>query len=68
MVLRKGAVLSRFLFNCDGSGDEGGERRTALGGLYADDRLHLSGKGAAVLAEGMSGAVASGLGKVRYLN
>ena len=32
------------------------------------DGLHLSGKGAAVLAEGLSGAVASGLGKVRYLN
>ena len=30
--------------------------------------LHLSGKGAAVFAEGLSGAVASGLGKVRYLN
>ena len=28
----------------------------------------LSGKGAAVLAEGLSGAVASDLGKVRYLN
>ena len=30
--------------------------------------LHLSGKGAAVFAEGLSGVVASGLGKVRYLN
>ena len=30
--------------------------------------LHLSGKGAAVFAEGLSGAVTSGLGKVRYLN
>ena len=30
--------------------------------------LHFSGKGAAVFAEGLSGAVASGLGKVRYLN
>ena len=29
---------------------------------------HLSGKGAAVFAEGLSGAVASGLGKVRYFN
>ena len=29
---------------------------------------HISGKGAAVFAEGLSGAVASGLGKVRYLN
>ena len=37
-------------------------------GLYFRDGLHLSGKGAAVLAEGLSGAVASGLGKVRYLN
>ena len=36
--------------------------------LYFRDVLHLSGKGAAVLAEGLSGAVASGLGKVRYLN
>ena len=35
--------------------------------LYFRDGLHLSGKGAAVLAEGLSGAVASGLGKVRYL-
>ena len=45
--------------------------RTALLGneeLYFRDGLHLSGKGAAVLAEGLSGAVASGLGKVRYLN
>ena len=30
--------------------------------------LHLSGKAAAVFAEGLSGAVASGLGKVSYLN
>ena len=36
--------------------------------LYFRDGLHLSGKGAAVLAEGLSGAVASGLCKVRYLN
>ena len=36
--------------------------------MYMRDGLHLSGKGAAVLAEGLSGAVASGLGKVRYLN
>ena len=36
--------------------------------IYARDGLHLSGKGAAVFAEGLSGAVASGLGKVRYLN
>ena len=31
---------------------------------YVRDGLHLSGKGAAVFAEGLSGAVASGLGKV----
>ena len=36
--------------------------------IYLRDGLHLSGKGAAVFAEGLSGAVASGLGKVRYLN
>ena len=36
--------------------------------MYRRDGLHLSGKGAAVFAEGLSGAVASGLGKVRYLN
>ena len=36
--------------------------------LYTRDGLHLSGKGAAAFAEGLSGAVASGLGKVRYLN
>ena len=36
--------------------------------LYFRDGLHLSGKGAAVLAEGLSGAVASGLGNVRCLN
>ncbi len=36
--------------------------------MYARDGLHLSGKGAAVFAEGLSGAVANGLGKVRYLN
>ena len=36
--------------------------------LYFRDGLHLSGKGAGVLAEGLSRAVASGLGKVRYLN
>ena len=36
--------------------------------MYARDGLHLSGKGVAVFAEGLSGAVASGLGKVRYLN
>ena len=36
--------------------------------MYMRDGLHLSGKGAVVFAEGLSGAVASGLGKVRYLN
>ena len=36
--------------------------------MYVRDGLHLSGKGAAVFAEGLSGAVGSGLGKVRYLN
>ena len=34
--------------------------------MYMRDDLHLSGKRAAVFAEGLSGAVASGLGKVRY--
>ena len=32
--------------------------------MYARDGLHLSGKRAAVFAERLSGAVASGLGKV----
>ncbi len=32
------------------------------------DCLHLSGKGTAVFAEGLSGEVACGLGKVRYLH
>ena len=36
--------------------------------MYLRDGRHLSGKGAAVFDEGLSGAVASGLGKVRYLN
>ena len=36
--------------------------------MYVRHGLHLSGKGAAIFAEGLSGAVASGLGKVRYLN
>ena len=36
--------------------------------MYASDGLHLSGKGAAVFAEVLLGAVASGLGKVSYLN
>ena len=38
------------------------------GNVDVRDGLHLSGKGAAVFAEGLSGAVASGLGKERYLN
>ena len=36
--------------------------------MYVRDGLHLSGKWAAVFVEGLSGAVASGMGKVRYLN
>ena len=36
--------------------------------MYVRDGLHLSEKGAAVFAEGLSGAVASGSGKIRYLN
>ena len=32
------------------------------------DGLHLSGKGAAVFADGLSGAVARGLCNIRYLN
>ena len=36
--------------------------------MYMRDGLHLSRKGAAVFAEGLPGTVASGLGKVRYLN
>ena len=36
--------------------------------MYTGDGLHLSGKGAAVLAGGLPGAVASELGNVRYLN
>ena len=36
--------------------------------MYARDGLHLSGKGSAAFAEGLSGAVASGLGKVRHLS
>ena len=36
--------------------------------MYASDGLHLSGRGASVVAKGLSGAFASGLGKVRYLN
>ena len=36
--------------------------------MYMRVGLHLSRKGTAVFAEGLPGAVASGLGKVRYLN
>ena len=36
--------------------------------MYARYGLHHSGKGTAVFAEGLSWAVASGLGKVSYLN
>ena len=35
--------------------------------MYVRDGLRLSGSGAADFAKGLSGAVASGLGKVRYL-
>ena len=36
--------------------------------LYFRDGLHLNGKGAAILAEGLSWAVPRGSGKVRYFN
>ena len=37
--------------------------------MYVRDGLHRSGKGVlSRFAEGLSGVVASGLGKVRYLN
>ena len=36
--------------------------------MYARDGLHLSGREAFVFSEGLSGVVASGVGKVRYLN
>ena len=36
--------------------------------MYVRDGLHVSGKGASVFAEGLPGAVANGLGKVRSLN
>ena len=36
--------------------------------IYARYGLHLSEKGAGVFADGLSGAVASGLGKISYLN
>ena len=34
--------------------------------MFTRDGLHLSGKGAAFLADGLKGAVGSGLGNVRY--
>ena len=36
--------------------------------MYVRDGLHMSGTGAAVFDEGLSGAVTSGFGKVRYFN
>ena len=36
--------------------------------MYVRDGLHLGGKEAAVFVKELSEAVASGLGKVRYLN
>ena len=36
--------------------------------MHLRDGMHFSEKGAAVFAEGLSGAVGSGLGKVRHLN
>ena len=36
--------------------------------MYMRDGLHLSGRGGCLFAEGLSGAVASGLGKVRYVH
>ena len=45
-----------------------GMKNCTLNQINFRDGLHLSGKGAAVHAEGLSGAVASGMGKVRYLN
>ena len=36
--------------------------------MHVRDGLLLSGKGATDFAEGLSGAVASGLAKVHYLN
>ena len=44
------------------------DRFVGIEGMYAREGLHLSGKGPAAFVEGLSGAVASGLGKVRYLN
>ena len=44
------------------------ERFVGIEGMYAREGMHLSGKGAAAFVEGLSGAVASGLGKVRYVN
>ena len=36
--------------------------------MYARDGLHLSRRGVSIFAERLSGAIASGLGKVHYLN
>ena len=36
--------------------------------MFMRDGLHLSWKGAAVLVDGLKGAVGSGLGNIRYLN
>ena len=36
--------------------------------MYLRAGVHLSGKGAAVFAEGLSGTVVSSFGKVRHLN
>ena len=36
--------------------------------MYMRDDLHLSGKGAGVLADGLKQAVDSGLGNIRFLN
>ena len=36
--------------------------------MFMKDGLHISGKGAAVLADGLKGTVDSGWGNVRYLN
>ena len=36
--------------------------------MYARDGLHLSRRGLPFFAERLSGAVARGMGKVRYLN
>ena len=69
-------------FEADGSQRDGGAALQGRGcgirgfaGKFCGERRHVrerwpvsEWKGAAVFAEGLSGAVASGLGKVRYLN